>query len=117
MNVKIKSASPVDSEHTECVILEVLKDTDIGKYILLDYASHKIIHTFWFPDMQVKKGDIIHLFKVNSPSTKILESTYPASVHKLIWYLPEATAEVKDQSLVLVEANDWVFQEKTSKAA
>lgn len=98
------------------VIFEALKDLDIGKYILLDYTHHKIVHTFWFPDMQVKQGDLIYLHIVGKATSdgKVVPDGH---THILIWELPMTAINVTGECLVLVEASDWTFKEIQPLAA
>ena len=68
MDVNINSI--VDHGHnSERIILDVVTDTDIGKYMVLDTTytasgsvSNKVRHPYWFPDQPVKKGDTIILY-------------------------------------------------------
>ncbi|NTU79266.1 MAG: hypothetical protein HGA45_07655 [Chloroflexales bacterium] len=111
MKVKISSILPLDHGYGECVVLEVLNDTDIGKYILMDYAATKISHTFWFPDMQVKKGDVIYLYTSEKALCSEMQKPGNGSFHELLWNLPSPLESVKPNCLVLVEASDWSFKE------
>lgn len=117
MKIKISSIEDIGGDFTECVVLEVLQNTDIGKYILLDFASSKITHTFWFPDMQVKQGDLIRLYTTGAPPCKKISSGHSGSVHELYWNLSEWKCQAITDCLALIEASDWCFQEVKSKAA
>lgn len=117
MKVKISSIMPLAPGYGECVILEVLKDTDIGKYILMDYAAAKINHTFWFPDMHVKEGDFIYLYTSEKALHSKLQKPAHGSFHELIWHLPSSLEATNPNCLVLVEASDWSFQEVRPQVA
>lgn len=117
MKVKIASIEHNIVGLGECIVLEVLQDTDIGKYLLLDFASSKIIHTFWLPDLPVKQGDVIHLYTNESLVQKDVLEVATGVVHKLYWKLPEWKGQNETNCLALIEANDWCFQDVKSKAA
>jgi hypothetical protein len=68
--MKLKIRSIIDYGHkSERIIIDVIQDTDIGKYLILDstYKAPGLIsnkvrhHPYWFPDLKVKKGDTIIL--------------------------------------------------------
>lgn len=61
MKVKIISMHDHDNYENEYVLIEVLKDCDIGEHMLADSTykiigkiSNRVRHTYWFPDKDVK---------------------------------------------------------------
>ncbi len=80
--MKLKIRSIIDYGHkSERIIIDVIQDTDIGKYLVLDSTykapgliSNKVKHPYWFPDLKVKKGDTIILHtRKGTRRSKMLE--------------------------------------------
>lgn len=68
--MKVKIRAIVDhGQKEERIILDVINDTDIGKYLAVDTTytkdgkiSNKVRHPYWFPDQPVKAGDVVVLY-------------------------------------------------------
>lgn len=117
MKLRIKAIEAPGHSRLECVVLEALRNTDIGKYILFDIDSSTVTHTFWFPDMQVKCGDLIYLYTTLTPDDDGFDKSVASGVHRLFWELPKPIWTKKEDCAVLIEAHDWSFQSVASKAA
>ena len=70
MNVKLLSVENKGDLDKEADWLDVVDDTDIGRYALCDTTytdedakrvSNRLRHFYWFPDRPVKKGDYVKL--------------------------------------------------------
>jgi hypothetical protein len=97
----------------EYVSLQVLEDCDIGHYVIADSTyfdngkiSNKVRHTYWFPDKQVKKDDIVTLWtKPGTNTTGTSKSGKP--LHRFFWDLKEAVWNDEGDCAVLLEISDW----------
>jgi len=70
--MKVKIRNVVDHGHSdERIVLDVIADTDIGEYMILDTTytssgavSNKATHPYWFPDQKTKEGDVVERVKI-----------------------------------------------------
>lgn len=111
MNVKIRKT--VDHGHSdERIILDVLEDEEIGNYMILDttYAegdvSNKVRHPYWFPDQQVKKGDIVVLYTNKGPFSTIKNSDGSTS-YFFHWGLDSNVWNNDGDCALLVHIDEW----------
>lgn len=77
MNVKIKYVRNPGELNKERLVLKVLRDDDIGYYLVLDTTftsdggiSNLVRHPYWFPDKKVKSGDIVVLYTKSGSESK-----------------------------------------------
>jgi len=113
MNVEIKLIRDHGILDDERLVLNVLKDCNIGYYIVFDstYSSdgeltNLVRHSYWFPDEKVSEGDIVVLYtKKGNQSTKRNKSGnsshfFYQGMDKTIWN------QEKDCAVIL-EINSW----------
>jgi hypothetical protein len=69
MNVEIRSIRDPGDLANERLVLRVLKDCDIGRYLTFDTTytqdgkvSNLVRHPYWFPDKEVNAGDLVVLY-------------------------------------------------------
>lgn len=95
--------------------MEVQEDCNIGNYILADSTflpdgsvSNAVRHTFWIPDKQGEKGDLISVWTKSGENTK---TTNPggATVHHFYWGLKRAIWNDEGDCAVLFELMTWQF--------
>ncbi|WP_370307591.1 hypothetical protein [Sinimarinibacterium flocculans] len=110
--ISVHGRGEYDNEH---VLLKVTDACDIGHYMLGDSTytadgkvSNKVRHTYWFPDTEVEKGDLVSLW------TKAGTSTYGTTksgdpVHRFFWGLKTAVWNDTGDCAVLWEMNTWQF--------
>lgn len=108
MDLKIKQAKDTGNVEKERVILEVKADTDIGKYIFVKTEeltettmASDLLHPFWLPDKQVKKGDLVVIYTKKGTAREKVSASAKTS-HFL--YLGQSTplwTNKKDIALLL----------------
>lgn len=72
MKISIHSAANKGEKGKEIIWLQVLEETNLRRYIISDTTftdkneiSNEVQHMFWFPNINVKKGDWIALHTEN----------------------------------------------------
>ena len=109
--VSIHNHGDFDKEY---VLITVLEDCDIGRFVMADstYAangkvSNKLRHTHWFPDKQVKKGDWVSLWtKTGADITTTLNGV---PMHRFFWNLKTAVWNDEGDCAVPQELLSWQF--------
>lgn len=116
MKVTIRSVHGHGDYDKEYVVLDVKDDCDIGRYLVADSTytsetkvSNKLRHLYWFPDKQVKKGEIVVLY---TKSGKNYSGTTDRGtpVHYFYWELGVPVWNDTGDCAVLIEANTWEFK-------
>jgi hypothetical protein len=99
----------------EYVLLKVLEDCDVGNYVLADSTytadgkvSNKVRHTFWFPDKEVKKGDLLSVWTGTGTNTST-KTDSGSPIHRFYWNLKTAVWNDDGDCAVLLELNTWQF--------
>jgi len=108
--VKVKDAGVLKKER---VILEVTRDTDVGRYLLCDTTfdekgkiSNLLRHTFWFPDKLVKKGDYVAVYSAVGEDTEF-QNTGKSTTHVFYWGLDVTVWNKSGDGAILFRAGDW----------
>ncbi len=97
----------------ERIVLRAGSDTDIGRYLVLSARARddiilagRVPNCFWFPDRQVRAGDLIILYsKAGSRSVK--ENNSGTYSYFFYWGLDEALWHDADLSPVLMRVAVW----------
>jgi hypothetical protein len=108
-------AEPEILEH-ERLVLDVLQDDDIGRYMVLSTTlaepttptvSTAIKRIYWFPDKSVKKGDVVVLYtKGGKQSEKKNEDN--STSHFFYWGLSEPIWLEKNKAAgVVAHLDEW----------
>lgn len=113
MNVEIRSIKDPGNLENERLVLKVLKDCDIGRFLTFDTTytedgkvSNLVRHPYWFPDKSVKGGDLVVVYTKSgrqSQKTNKNGSTshfFYRGLERTIWN------ENRDCAVVL-EISDW----------
>lgn len=89
MDIKIKGISNGNHPNQETIFLEVLKDTNLSGYAIVDSTfasgklSNKFRHIYTFKSKDVKAKEVIALYSgIVSEGTRIVNGV---SVHLLAW--------------------------------
>jgi hypothetical protein len=113
MNVEIKAVRGISDIDNERIVLKVLKDDDIGYYIIFDttfledgYVSNKVQHSYWFPDKQVRAGDLVVLYTRNG-RTKEKQNKSGNTTHFFFQRLEKTIWNKGGDCAVLVKIKDW----------
>ena len=68
MKVKIEFVLDKGDLVHERLVLRVLRDADIGDFMLIrtafedDQVTTEVVNTFWFPYMSVNRGDVVVVY-------------------------------------------------------
>jgi hypothetical protein len=116
MNVQIRNLRGPGVLKDERLVLEVLRNDDIGYYLVLDSTftpdgnvSNRVRDPYWFPDQRVKAGDLVVLYtKAGRQSEKVNKdgSTsyfFYRGLEKPVW-------NKKGDCSVLVHIENWSAQ-------
>jgi hypothetical protein len=111
--MKLKIRSIIDSGHkTERIIIDVIQDTDIGKYLILDSTykapgliSNKVRHPYWFPDLKVKKGDTIILHTKKGVRCSKMKDNH--TEHCFFWGLDNNIWTNDGDCAIVMHTGDW----------
>ena len=112
MNVNIKYIKDAGIPEKERLILNVLKDSDIGYYLVFntvfidEKVSTNVKKTFWFPDKKVNAGDVIVLYTKKGEKSEKTNKDNTIS-HFFYWGLETTIWEGKDDAIALLEIKNW----------
>lgn len=114
MKVEIIAIKEPGVLEKERLVLQVLKDCDVGYYIALDSTytqenklSNLVRHPYWFPDKQVAAGDLVVLYtKVGKQSSKTNKDSseshfFYRNMEKTVW-------NKESDCAVILEVNTWI---------
>lgn len=112
MDVKIIQIVKKDLNN-EVVWLKVLRDTDIGHYMIMDTTyinenkiSNKHRHAYWFPDKPVKKGDFVALYTKLGRNTSF-ENKASMETHHFFWNMKSQVWNDTGDAAVLINTPQW----------
>jgi hypothetical protein len=115
MKVNIISIHNRGNYEKEHVLMRVLDDCDIGRYMLADstytpkgQVSNKVRHTFWIPDKEVKKGDLVSVW-TRSGNDTTTKNDNGDIIHRFYWDLKSSVWNDDGDCAVLFEMNTWQF--------
>lgn len=113
MKLKIDKINNKGDFDKEYVTLKVLEDCDVGNYLLADSTyndsdtvSNKLRHTFWIPDKEVLKGDIIKIFTGSGKKSSISNND-KSTTHIFYWGLKTAVWNDDGDAAILLEIASW----------
>lgn len=113
MKLAIKYVKDQGVKNDERIILKALDDVDVGAYMLADTTyisegevSNKLRHTFWIPDQEVEKDDLVVIYtkegKDSVKSNKSGNKTY-----FFYWGLNKTVWNVDEDAAALFLVGDW----------
>jgi hypothetical protein len=114
MKVKILSVKDVGIVNEERIILEVTEECNIGKYLIAitHYVSGdnsiSVVQkgSYFFPNLQVKKGDWVVLYTKNGTESEKKNSDGTTS-YFYFWGLSAENLTKENDCFVLIEVNTW----------
>jgi hypothetical protein len=116
MNVKLVSFADAGNIQKERVVFRATEDTDIGNYMVLcsqsdelGTASSGANTAYWFPDVAVKKEDLIVLYTKSGTDRK-KDVTGGHTAYFYYWGSPEPIWNTTTATLVLLETNDYTVE-------
>ncbi len=96
----------------ERLILKALVDLDIGRFAIFrgeksaTGITNKVYNTYWFPDKQVKAGDLIILYTGKGVSSSRI-SANGNEYHFFYWGLSSPIWNLRSVATVLVSVPEW----------
>lgn len=118
MNANIRNV--IDHGHSdERIIIDITDDCDIGVYMVLDTTytksggvSNKVRHPYWFPDQDVKAGDVVVLYtrKGNQISC---ENKNGSTSYFYFWGLDNNVWNNEGDCALLMHVDDWTTHKIT----
>lgn len=115
MKLRFSSFADAGQPQKERLVLKAYEDTDVGEYLIMissasadgrATAGRKI--TYWFPDKEVKAGDLVVLYsKHGTQSEKRREAG--GTVHFFYWGL-EGAQWSSECGAVLLRSAEWEFK-------
>lgn len=114
MKIKLKYISNKGDPHKERLVFTVLANTDIGSFAVFealaveDGVSNVVHDTFWFPDKQVRAGDLVVLYtKSGESNEKMLDSG--RRTHFFYWGSPRAKWSSTEKLPVVIAIAKWAI--------
>ncbi len=121
MKLEIQSFADIGDISKERLVLRALDDINIGEYLILRSRRSTdggplsgAKSAYWFPDIEVKAGDLIILYsKTGATGKKALSRDRTA--HFYYWHMKEALwGSDKKNVAVLLESKSWESQSPVS---
>lgn len=111
MNIAIDYIKDPGNLDKERIVFAVKNDEQLGKYliaesVLLDKSrfSAKIKNIFWFPDQELKQGDVVVLY-TKSGNNNTSKNEDGSTIYFYYWGLSEPHLNDKEPCVVLFEAS------------
>lgn len=115
MKLEIISVHNHGNHKEEYVLLKAHDDCDIGRYQLCDSTytadgrvSNKLRHTYWFPDKDIKKGDLVSVWTKDGTNTTDKNSS-GTLIHRFYWGLSKPVWNDNGDCAVLQYVSTWQF--------
>ncbi len=116
MKIIIHGVADSRDHNRERLILNVIENTDIGEYLVLDTTylqngnvSNKARHVHWFLDQEVKKGDLIVLY--TKPGTSSIEKKSDGTtIYFYYWGLNNSAWNNDKDCAVLIHYDEWIHK-------
>lgn len=116
MDLAISRISAEGDETREYVYVRVLRDCDVGAYILADttYEGHELVsnrlrNVFWFPDKRVRAGDAV-VVRTGPGIDNISRLKSGGTLHRFYWNLNRPVWNDEGDAAVLIKVETWSFQ-------
>ena len=114
MKLKIKYVKDHGDKKKERIVLKASDAINVGNYMIADttYMDKEIVsnhlrHTFWIPDKNVNKGDLIVIYtKDGEDSTSKNESGN--STHFFYWGLDLTIWNIEKDAATLFYIGNWI---------
>jgi len=122
MKVEIRFVLDHGDPHHERLVLHVLRDVDIGDFMLIrtrfegNQVTTEVVNTFWFPDKPVIAGDIVVVYtKSGNDRQKAIADDHTA--HFFYWGQDSPLWDDESVAPVLLYAPEWVSKAPKDLAA
>ncbi len=111
--MKLKISEIIDHGHDdERIVLNVLEDTDISEFLILDttykngVVSNKVRHPYLFPAKKVQEGDLVILY-TKEGTNHIKEFNDGSTSHFFYWGLGNNVWNNDGDCALLLHVDDW----------
>ena len=111
MNIAIDYIKDSGNLDKERIVFAVKNDEQLGKYliaesVLLENArfSAKLKNVFWFPDQELKQGDVVVLY-TKTGNTNFSKNEDGSTTYFYYWGLPEPHLNDNKPCVVLFDAS------------
>lgn len=111
MKLAIRGIRDARDVTRERLIIEVKGDTDVGQYLVLRVprlgpeVASLVTRAFWFPDKEVRKGDVVILYSKDGNATE-KKNTAGNTSHFFYWGTGEGIW-ADDHAAVLMHGREW----------
>lgn len=116
MKIIIKYIKDFGNPEKERVVLKVNASTNIGQYVVAESVkvndnaiSAEIKNQYWFPDQELKVGDLVVLYTKKGEKKSVLNKD-GSTTYFFYWGLENPLSSVKKSCVVLFETL-WMFKE------
>lgn len=116
MNIKIGRIVDRGNLEKERIIFSVTENDFLGAYLALKTKktgekaiSSKTEATYWFPDKDVKKGDLVVLYSKKGINTE-KTNTDSTTTHFLYWESSNVLWNGSEDAVVLLRLQEWAFR-------
>lgn len=123
MSLKIRKIADPAVENSERVIIDVLANVDCGYYALCTaekMEAGKFFPSsrrfFWFPDRDVKKGDVLVVYSKPGQSSQRKEPS-GSTIHFFYWGFPKTLFNGPSETVMVMELTSWSAFDRTKTAS
>lgn len=116
MKIEIKYIKDLGEPEKERIVFQVNAPTNIGLYIAAESVkitenaiSSKIKNLYWFPDQDLKAGDLVVLYTKKGEKKSVL-NTDNSTTYFFYWGLENTLSSMEKSCVVLFETS-WMFKE------
>ena len=121
MRIEIKYIKNFGEFEKERVVFQVNAPTNLGLYMVAESVkiaenaiSSEIKNPYWFPDQDLKTGDLVVLYTKKGEKKSILNND-GSTTYFFYWGLENTLSSVEKPCIVLFETS-WMFKEASSTA-
>jgi len=116
MNIAINKTVDRGDLEKERIIFTVKEDDFLGAYLVLKskitgekMVSSKIEKTYWFPDKDVKKGDIVVLYSKMGINTE-KKNADGTTTYFFYWRSSNVLWNESENTVILMRSQEWNFR-------
>ena len=117
MDLSIRAIRDAGSKELERIVLRVREDCNVGDFLIMDTTydgdriSNKLRHTYWFPDKDVRKGDLVILYTKEGKISEKVNLSGNIS-HFFYWNLKETVWNMDEDCAVLFSISEYETKER-----
>lgn len=116
MIIEVKYVKECGDLDKERIVLSVVKDGDVGRYAIFDTTytkggsvSNKVRFTYWFPDKNVKAGDLVVVY-TKAGSSSEHQNKDGSTSHFFYWGLDRTVWNEDGDCAVIARIDSWKGQ-------